>query len=202
MPSPCHSNRSQVTTMTISKTAVFLGFVSLVLAGCSEEEPTKAKSAPARPAVVHVSACSLLAPTDVADAIGVASVSNAPERTMGGDAGQAFISTCVWTTPASAEATSDGQKSVTLMVWSWPKGTGSAQSFIQGFRDTAKMKSLPPPEELQLGDEAISSAEGVQARKGDFTLSVSATETGQSDKATFKGVEHQLAEKALAELKG
>ena len=89
--------------------------------------------------------------------------------TAGGDKNEGAMTSCHWDAASEAIRAPD----VTLMVWTWPAGTKGAQNYIHSFSDAHKQDaSIPEPETVSLGDEAIWDGMGVDVRKGDVNFSL------------------------------
>jgi len=106
------------------------------------------------------------------------------------------MTACAW------DATSDqpGAAIVTLLVWSWPSGSGGGTNYLESFRQAAKQyKDLPTPQPVKLGEEALWDGTSMHVRSGDVSFSISLSEKGL-DPAKGEEESQALAEIVLGKL--
>ena len=90
---------------------------------------------------------------------------------------------------------------VTLLVWSWPSGSGGPSNYLEFFRQAAKkLKDLPTPEAVSsLGDEALWDGTALHVASGDVSFSIDVSEKGL-DPAKREQDSEELAKLVLGKL--
>lgn len=167
--------------------AVFAVAATLTLGACSDDGSASAKAK-------KIDACSLLTPDQVQAVVGQPFKPARNGSTAGGGKNEGAMTSCHWDAASEAVRAPD----VTLMVWTWPAGTKGAQNYIHSFSDAHKQDaSIPEPEPVSLGDEAIWDGMGVDVRKGDVNFSLAII---GPDKATARKATMELARKVLDKL--
>jgi hypothetical protein len=178
-------------TMSISAirpwAAVFALAATLALAACSDDGSSSTTTAKAK----KIDACSLLAVAQVEAVVGQPIKPAREGRTAGGGENEGAMTSCHWDADSEALRAPD----VTLMVWTWPAGTKGAENYINSFSEAHRQNaSIPKPEPVSIGDEAIWDGMGVDVRKGNVNFSLAIV---GPDKATARKATVTLARKVL-----
>jgi hypothetical protein len=168
--------------------------VASAAAGCTDQSSTTAGASSAGSAVApRIEACALLTEEEIAAATGVALAGGQEQSSGGGGENQGHMTSCSWQTPD--DAANFGL--VVLTVWSWPPGSTGAANYVDAFRKVAaEIGGTTEPETLAVGDEALWDGTNVNARKGDVSISISATAHANDSRTTAKA----LAERILSKL--
>ena len=144
----------------------------------------------------EIAACPLLSPADIQKVVGAAMVDGKEREPTGGGENEGRMTACAW----DATSGEPGSAIVTLLVWSWPSGSGGGSNYLELFRQAAKeYKDLPTPEPVNLGEEALWDGMSTHVRSGDISFSVSVSEKGLDD-AKRKEDSKALAEIVLGKL--
>jgi len=165
--------------------------VAFLPAACSGDS---GKSTSAR--APEIAACPLLSPADIQKVVGTAMGDGKEREPAGGGENEGRMTACAW------DATSDepGAAIVTLLVWSWPSGSGGGTNYLESFRQAAKeYKDLPTPEPVTLGEEALWDGTSMHVRSGDVSFSISLSEKGLGPAKT-REESQALAEIVLGKL--
>jgi hypothetical protein len=91
----------------------------------------------------------------------------------------AYSSTCLWRASADRNAANPslpagGASFAILNVFSWPRGSNEAGSFLQKFRDAAESNLIPSkPVALKIGDESLWWGDGVAVKSGAVAFGIS-----------------------------
>lgn len=144
----------------------------------------------------EIAACPLLSPADIQKVVGTAMDDGKEREPAGGGDNEGRMTACAW------DATSDqpGAAIVTLLVWSWPSGSGGGTNYLESFRQAAKQyKDLPTPQPVKLGEEALWDGTSMHVRSGDVSFSISLSEKGL-DPAKGEEESQALAEIVLGKL--
>jgi hypothetical protein len=170
-------------------TLVAVAFLPAACSGGGSGQSTSSRAA-------EIAACPLLSPADIQKVVGAAMADGKERESAGGGENEGRMTGCVW------DATSDqpGSAIVTLLVWSWPSGSGGGSNYLESFRQAAKeYKDLQTPEPVDLGEEALWDGMSVHVRSGDVSFSISVSEKGL-DPAKSKEDSQALAEIVLGKL--
>lgn len=144
----------------------------------------------------EIAACPLLAPAELEQVVGSAMAEGKERESMGGGENEGRMTACVW----NAVSEEPGAAIVSLLVWSWPAGSGGPGNYLESLRRAAKeYKDLPTPEPVSLGEEALWDGTSTHVRSSDVSFSVSVSEKGL-DPAQAKAESQALAEVVLGKL--
>ncbi len=114
----------------------------------------------------------------------------------------AYSSTCLWRASADRNSAdpslpAGGASFAILNVFSWPRGSNEAGSFLQKFRDAAESNLIPSkPVALKIGDESLWWGDGVAVKSGAVAFGISVHLVNGRPK------ERQMEETLGAELAG
>ncbi len=165
--------------------------IAFLPAACSDEsgESTSTRAA-------EIAACPLITDAEFQKALGTAMGDGKEREPVGGGDNEGRMTGCVWDSSPDAP----GGTIATLLVWSWPSGSGGPTNYLESFRQAAKeSKDLQTPEPVSLGDEALWDGNTLHARTGDISFSVTVSAKGLDD--TQRKTDSQaLAENVLSKL--
>jgi len=165
--------------------------VAFLPAACSGDS---GKSTSSRAA--EIAACPLLSPADIQKVVGAAMADGKEREPTGGGDNEGRMTACAW----DATSGEPGSAIVTLLVWSWPAGSGGGSNYLESFRQAAKeYKDLPTPEPVKLGEEALWDGTAIHVRSGDVSFSIAVSEKGL-EPSKSKADAQALAEIVLGKL--
>lgn len=144
----------------------------------------------------EIAACPLLSPAEIETVVGSAMGDGKERDPTGGGENQGRMTACTW----EAASGDPGAAFVTLLVWSWPAGSGGGGNYLESFRQAARdYDDLPEPEPVTLGEEALWDGTAIHVRSGDVSFDVAVGEKGLAP-ATSKEEAQALAEVVLGRL--
>jgi len=171
-----------------------------LLAGCSDQGTSQTSAQTGTPPgtalAVEIAACPLLAREEVAAAVERDMFAGEEGSPIGGGAGSGRMTSCAWKEDLDGPAPT----LVTLLVWSWPPGSGGATNYLASFRKAAQeYADLPEPEPIALGEEALWDGTSLHARTGDVSFSIGVSKP-ESDPAEARAASETLAQAVLGAL--